>query len=485
MRAYIGLAVSKQDCYKRANELCGAKGCRWWERQPIGFLPTALISIQHLRFWRACQASINAACLIALSACASLPEVDPLLRDAGAKIPSIVGASANGELLSHHIVAAEAVRRNPLTAGNQAALLYDGPATYEAMFKAIENAKDHVNIEFYKVEDDETGQRFADLLIKKQEQGVQVNLIYDSFGSSKTSKPFFEGLRAAGIRVLEFNPVNPVELNHRDHRKMVIVDGWTAFTGGINISDVYSHGSSVGSAGSEKDAKRPGWRDTQIAIIGPAAAEFQKLFLETWQKQAGEPLSPRNYSPKLTPQGKHLVRVVGSSPDKPVPTVYVMLLSAINHAQQSIRITMGYFVPDRQTMDALKGAAKRGVEVEMILPSYSDFWAVFHAGRAHYQELLQAGVRIYERQDALLHSKTIVIDGVWSTVGSSNLDWRSFLHNDEVNAFVLSSDFAKEMEAMFARDLAQSERITLDAWKERPFSARVKEWAAQIWEYWL
>ncbi|MGH8718889.1 MAG: cardiolipin synthase [Burkholderiales bacterium] len=434
----------------------------------------------------------SAASLFVLSACASLPEVDPLLRQAASRASSdgLLGsrqAASGSHLLEHHVALMEQITGSPLASGNQASLLYDGPATYKAMFDAIEKAKDHVNIEFYIIEEDEIGQRFANLLIKKQRQGVQVNLIYDSLGSNKTSREYFERLRAAGIRALEFNPVNPakaLDLNHRDHRKIMIVDGRTAFTGGINISEVYSSGSSVGS-GNSKDAKSPGWRDTQVAISGPVVAEFQKLFLATWEKQNGGPLPARNYFPDLKAAGNDLARVLGSSPDQPVPTIYVTLLSAIAHAQKTIHITMAYFVPDRGTTDALKDAARRGVDVELILPSYSDFWAVFHAGRAHYAELLEAGVKIYERQDALLHSKTIVIDDVWATVGSSNLDWRSFLHNDEVNAIVLSAGFAKEMEAMFARDLAKSKEITLDAWRKRGLDVRAKEWAAQIWEYWL
>jgi cardiolipin synthase len=452
--------------------------------------------------------------LLALAACASLPEIDPLLQaDRGSADARIKGAGGllskerteailarlerdgrASDILERHVAIEQEIAGTPLTAGNQVTLLYDGPQTYAALFKSIEQAKDHVNLEFYIIEADEVGQRLADLLVKKRRQGVAVNLIYDSVGSIGTPPEYFDRLREAGVRVLAFNPVNPLEspkiwrINNRNHRKIVVVDGKTAFTGGINISDVYSSGSSVGSArrGSKrKDAKRPGWRDTQIQIDGPAAAEFQKLFLQSWEEGKGEPLPPSNYFPKLSQQGKHLVRVIGSSPDKPIPTIYVTLLSAITNAQTSVHITMAYFVPDRQTMDALLGAARRGVDVKMILPSYSDFWAVFHAGRAQYEELLKSGVHIYERQDALLHSKTIVIDDVWSTVGSSNLDWRSFLHNYEANATILGWEFGKEMEAMFARDLSNSERITLDEWKRRPVAARVKEWAAKIWEYWL
>ena len=146
---------------------------------------------------------------------------------------------------------------------------------------------------------------------------------------------------------------------------------------------------------------------------------------------------------------------------------------------------MAYFVPDPQTVEALKSAAARGVDVVLVLPSYTDFWAVFHAGRSYYADLLEAGVKIYERQDALLHSKTIVIDGVWSTVGSSNMDWRSFLHNKELNLVVLGREFGRQMEAMFELDRKQSVRIEAEAWSRRPLDVRMKEWAARVWEYWL
>jgi cardiolipin synthase A/B len=467
----------------------------------------------------AMRSAIWGALIALFSGCAGLPEVNPLLADPRvSKTPEISGArsilskeqsqavlarlSSSGkesDALERHIILEEAVTGSPLVAGNDVALLNDGPTAYNAMFGAIENAKDHVNLEFFIIEDDEVGQRLSDLLIKKRRQGVQVNLIYDSVGSINTPKAFFDRLREGGVQVLEFNPVNPLdmkkikvwEINQRDHRKILVVDGKVAYTGGINISGVYSRGSSGGAASGreksdpKKDRDGPGWRDTHLEVRGPAAAEFQNLFLDTWQKQNNNPLPARNYFPRLEAKGKHLVRVVGSSPDHPVPTIYVTFVSAISNAEKSVHITMAYFVPDRQTLDALKEAARRGVDVTLILPSYSDFWAVFHAGRAHYAELLDAGVRIYERQEALLHSKTMVVDGVWSTVGSSNLDWRSFLHNDEVNAVVLGRDFGKEMEAAFERDLAKSVRIEPEAWARRSLLDRAKEWASQVWQYWL
>ena len=200
---------------------------------------------------------------------------------------------------------------------------------------------------------------------------------------------------------------------------------------------------------------------------GPVVGEFQKLFLATWEKQKGEPLAPRDYFPQLGNKGREVVRAIGSSPDEPYSLIYATLISAIGSAETSVYLTNAYFVPDPQLLAALKDAAQRGVDVRIILPSNTDSWLVFHAGRSYYAELLGAGVKIYERRDALLHSKTALIDGVWSTIGSTNLDWRSFLHNDEVNAVILGQEFGAQMQAMFETDLASSNPITLEQWEQR------------------
>ena len=219
-----------------------------------------------------------------------------------------------------------------------------------------------------------------------------------------------------------------------------------------------------------------------MQVDGPVVGEFQKLFIATWEKQKGEPLAPRNYLPQLRNKGKEVVRAIGSSPDEPYSLIYATLISAIGSAETSVNLTNAYFVPDPQLLAALKDAAQRGVDVKIILPSYTDFWLVFQAGRSYYEELLSAGVKVYERRDALLHAKTALIDGVWSTVGSTNLDWRSFLHNDEVNAVILGQEFGAQMQAMFEKDLASSNPITLEEWNQRPIGMRVKEWVARLWK---
>jgi cardiolipin synthase len=462
--------------------------------------------------------------------CATLPEVHPWATPAGApRKATIVGsrgelsrqrseavrarlAKTGSDLLTRHLVLEEEVAGAPLTVGNTALLLRDGPPFYDAMFAAIAGARDHVNVEFYIIEDDEVGRRFSEALIQKAAEGVAVNLMYDSAGSFGTPRAFFDRLRAAGVNVLEYNPLNPLNargdwlINNRNHRKVAIIDGRIGFTGGINISGVYASGSSPtrrgrvapaasgsgsGAAfGSRRGsdpvgASRVGWRDTHIRIDGPAVAQMQRLFLDTWSKQRGEPLAEREWFPTFQGTGPHPVRIIASGPGDAVPAIYTSLLAAIAFAEKSVHITMAYFVPDPQTMQALKDAAARGVDVTLVLPSHTDFWVVFHAARSHYSELLGAGVKIYERGTALLHAKTVVIDGVWSTIGSANLDWRSFLHNAELNAVILGADFGKELEAMFESDLRESTRIEPAAWERRPIDVRMKEWTARLWAYWL
>ena len=446
--------------------------------------------------------------LMPLTACSSLPQVAPNTSPAttptqveGARGP--LPASRSREILAglergaddtgifdRHLAVEQAVTGTPLVSGNRVQLLEDGPDTYRAMFVAIAAASDHINMETYILEDDEVGRRFADALIAKQREGVQVNLIYDGVGTLGTPEEFFQRLRDSGIRTLQFNPVNPAtakagwEVNQRDHRKLLIVDGRTVFLGGINISSVYSGGSSRRASKARPDDEQP-WRDTDLQIEGPVVAEFQKLFLATWLAQKGEPLAPRNFFPTLQAQGKEVVRAIGSSPDDEFSLIYVTLLSAIGSAETEVWLTNAYFIPDPQLLAALKAAAARGVDVRLVLPGRTDSALVFHAGRSYYDQMLQDGVIIFERRDALMHSKTAVIDGVWSTVGSTNFDWRSFLHNQEVNAVVLGTDFGDRMRAAFEDDVARSEQITLEQWRQRSFVLYLKEWFSRLWQYWL
>jgi cardiolipin synthase len=447
--------------------------------------------------------------LAALAGCSTLPTIVPDMARHSSRPVQLDGArgplsaqqskailarlKSRGEetsIFDRHLALEEGIVGTPLVVGNKVVLLQDGPATFQAMFNAIRGAKDHINLETYIIEDDEVGKKFAEALIDKQAQGVQVTLIYDSVGTINTPTEFFKHLTDNGVKLLEFNPINPLtaksgwQVNQRDHRKLLIVDGQSAFLGGINISSVYSGGSFSPASKRRPSGSLP-WRDTHLQVEGPVVAEFQKLFLATWDKQKGEALAPRNFFPPPANKGKEVVRAIGSSPDEPYSLIYATLISAIGSAETSVHLTNAYFAPDPQLLAALKDATQRGVDVKLILPSKTDFWLVFHVGRSYYAELLRGGVKIYERRDALLHSKTALIDGVWSSIGSTNLDWRSFLHNEEVNAVILGQEFGAQMQTMFDADLAASEPITLEQWKQRPLGDRVKEIAARVWEYWL
>ena len=476
--------------------------------KPALVIRTAIRAQPHTLF------TLSMACALAvLSGCSSLPVFVPDLTRQGAAAVQLEGVQGplstaqsrailkrleidgrQTDIFERHLALEEAIVGSPLTIGNEARLLEDGPATYQAMISAIEAARDHINIEAYIFDDDEVGQRFAQALSAKQAQGVQVNLLRDSAGTFSTPKAFFDALSASGILVHEFNPVNPLaareswQWNQRNHRKLLIVDGEVAFLGGINISSVYSGGSfQIGSRGAPKGVTGvdPAWRDTDLQLKGPVVAELQKIFLDDWARQKGPPLAAKNYLPPAVAAGRQVVRAIGSSPQEPYSLIYVTLLSAINSAETSVRITNAYFVPDAQLLAALQAAAQRGVDVALILPSQTDSWLTFHAGRRFYAQLLQSGVKIFERRGVILHSKTALIDGVWSTIGSTNLDWRSFLHNYEINVVLLGTEFGAQVQAMFDKDLAQSQRITLQAWQRRRIDLRVMELAAGIWAYWL
>jgi cardiolipin synthase len=443
--------------------------------------------------------------LLNMASCSSLPNVrDRIEWPDDRRPPTIVRAERHlsplesqatvarlgqhADILEKHLLREEMVTGQPLVAGNAVRLFADGPSAYEAMTSAIQNATDHINFETYIFEDDQVGQRFAELLIQKADQGVQVNLMYDAVGAIGTSPEFFERLRRHGVLTLEFNPIKTLDLrrlNQRNHRKILVVDGLVAFIGGVNISRVYSKSPFAKSRGRERGGLENNWRDSHIQIEGPSVTDFQRFFMEDWNQGKGADLPMRRYFPVPQERGKELIRAISSTPRNHSYAVYEVLVSALSHAERYIHLTQAYFVPDSEILAALTTAALRGVEVTLILPSFSDSGPVFHAGRSHYRSLLRAGVKIYERKGAFLHAKTVVIDGVWSTVGSANLDWRSFMHNDEVNAVILGGDFAGQLEVVFRKDLELSEQILPEEWEQRALSTRFKEWAARWIEYLL
>jgi len=386
------------------------------------------------------------------------------------------------DILKRHLAFEQAITGSPLVTGNKVTLLQNGAETYRAMFDAIEGAEDSINLETFEFDDDPIGQEFADALIARQRAGVQVNVIYDGIGSLTTPESFFQRMRDSGIRVLQFDPLSPTArrfhwaTTHRDHRKLMIIDGRSAILGGINLCDVYS--SSPGSS-IHREHRAPivdlgSWRDTDIEIEGPAVAQCQQLFIGHWTSQQGWPLSPRNYFPPLKPEGNAIVRIIGFTPGQ-LSVIYVTLISAINNAETNVYITDAYFAPDARMINAMEAAARRGVDVRLLIPGSNTSSLVEAASRSYYSELMDAGVKVYEWHGTMLHAKTATVDHVWSTVGSSNLDWWSLARNDEVTATILSAGFGRQMEQMFDNDLRNADAIDPQEWRSRSIFERAKE----------
>ncbi|HLK87190.1 MAG TPA: phospholipase D-like domain-containing protein [Candidatus Binataceae bacterium] len=386
--------------------------------------------------------------------------------------------SGSPDVLARHLAFEQAISGAPLILGNRVTLLENGAQTYPAMLSAIRAARESINLETYIFSDDALGRVFAGALIARRRAGVRVNIIYDGFGSHATPEVFFDTMRAAGIRVLEFNPIAPWRghtvwaPDHRDHRKLLIVDGKIVFTGGMNISGSYLGGS--GSLRERRSDPKFTSRDTDVEVEGPAVSAFQRLFFTTWRTEHGAPLNAADYFPVLLDRGHDIVRVLGSVPEQ-FTVIYLTLVSAVNNAESNIYITDAYFAPDAQMLEALEGAARRGVDVRLLVPGKTNEPFIGPATRSHYSELLRAGVKIYQWRGRMLHAKTATIDGVWSTVGSSNLDWWSIARNNEVNLVILNTEFAARMSLMFFNDLEDSDRIDLQHWEKRSLAERIDE----------
>ncbi|CAM2060145.1 cardiolipin synthase A/B [Desulfovibrionales bacterium] len=341
-----------------------------------------------------------------------------------------------------------------LSPGNRVQTYIDGNVAYTAMEEAIENAQRHVHLMSYIYRADTTGRRFRDLLSAKAQEGVEVRLLVDGFGGSELNGAFIAPLLAAGARFGRFSPMflarGHWRPNLRNHRKILIVDGTIGFTGGLNIGDEYAN---------RKHCYAP-WRDTHLQLEGPAARQLQEIFADDWLFSTGEDLTSPDYFPVIPACGPDLVQVIASGPDRE-PTIHRIFFTAINQARKRLDITTAYFVPDPAVLLAIKAAAWRGVAVNVLVPGRSDSHLVRLAGRSYYPELLEAGVRIYEHKPGILHAKTLVIDGIWSTIGSANMDIRSFLLNYEANVLVWSELFAQQMIEIFLADLTAATPVTL------------------------
>ena len=364
----------------------------------------------------------------------------------------------------------------PLSDGNRIELLKNGKRFFPPMLAAIKAAKKTINLEFYIYWDGEIGRAFAEALAERARAGVHVKIILDAVGSATMSQSLIDFMRRNGVDMEWYHPIRWYTLsraNHRTHRKLLIVDGEVGFSGGVGIADDW-----LGDA----DAKNH-WRDTVARVEGPVVTQMQSAFMDNWVKSRGELLTGLDYFPQLEPRGHHTAQVIKSSPSEGSSTVKLMYVISIVSAQKSIYISNAYFVPDRDTIRALEGAVRRGVDVRVIVPGeYIDVPIVREAGRLAYDLLLRRGIRIFEYEPTMMHAKTMVVDGIWSTIGSSNFDDRSFRLNDEVNVNVYDEGIAKEMEAMFMEDLAHSTEISLKRWFKRSWMQKLKESFAGVFK---
>ena len=360
--------------------------------------------------------------------------------------------------------------------GNRIDVLRNGVQIFPSMLAAVRAARKTIDLEFYIYWDGEIGRTFAQTLAERARAGVEVKVILDAIGSAKMSGDLIEFMRRNGIDIEWYHPVRWYTLsraNHRTHRKLLIVDGEVGFTGGVGIADEW-----LG------DADGPNhWRETQVRVEGPAVTQMQFAFMDNWVKSRGEILTGLNYFPQLEPRGEHLAQVIKSSPAEGSSTVKLLYIISIVSAVRSIYINNAYFIPDSDTIRALEGAVRRGVDVKVIVPGeFTDVPIVRQASRWHYEMLLRKGIRMHEYEKTMMHAKTMVVDGIWSTIGSSNFDDRSFRLNDEVNVNIYDEGIAATMEAMFEDDLAHSREISLGRWYKRPALSRLKENFADLFK---
>lgn len=355
---------------------------------------------------------------------------------------------------------------------NEVDILVDAEAAYKRMEEAIRSAEKNINLEYYIFEPDEIGKRFRDLLVEKAQRGVRVNLLYDAIGSHRLgwNKEFLASLREAKIFVRDFLPLRtffkPWNMNLRNHRKILVVDNKVAFMGSLNVGEEFTNGHQPGD-------KR--WRETHLRIQGPAVTQLQWIFCEDWYFASGEELVMSEYFTTQDTYGDQVVQIVPSGPDAREEAIHKSAITAINQAEKSIFITTPYFIPDQSLNLALQLAGLRGVDVRVLLPRTSDHKFVSLAGHSYYEDSLQNDVRIFEYEQGALHTKMMVIDGHYTSIGSANADIRSFSYNFEVNAQIYGESLAQKAEEIFLSDLENSKEVLYESHMERSAIVRFGE----------
>lgn len=353
------------------------------------------------------------------------------------------------------------VDNTPLLGGNSVEFFTNASDKYFVLLKDIENAKHHIHIVYYVFMDDEIGNKIKDALIKKSLEGVEVRLIYDGFGSRKTKKSFWEDMRKAGIESEPFLklalPKFTSRLNYRNHRKIVVIDGKVGYMGGINIADRYVKGFEWGQ-----------WRDTHVRIEGKSVQGLQSVFLIDWFFVTQTLITSRNYFPELPIFGDVSMQIVNSGPLSNDDEMSLGMLQAIYDAKKSIFIQTPYFIPPDSMSQALQAAAKRGLDVRIMVSAKSDVPLVQLASQSFIKQILKSGVKVYMYEDGFLHSKLMVFDSSLTLIGSVNFDFRSFEHNFEVEAFIYDEGVAEKALQIFVQDQHKSQIVSLRNWMKRP-----------------
>ncbi len=361
-----------------------------------------------------------------------------------------------------------------LTTGNKVKVLNGGTATFDAIFKAVKNARHHIHLEYYIYDDDKIGNQLKKLLIEKSREGVEIRIILDDVGTWGLKERFLNDFRENGIEVYPFMEVRfprlTSKVNFRNHRKILIIDGKIGFTGGINIADRYIDG----------NPKYGPWRDIHIQITGDAVACLQVIFAADWYFVINENLSGEIYFPHLTEKEGTPVQISASGPDSDWESIGQAFFSAISNAREYVYLTTPYLMPPPSIVSALKTAALSSVDVRIIIPEKSDAKISKWCSFSYVGELLEAGIKVYFYQAGFIHSKIIIVDDVFATVGTTNLDFRSLETNFEVNAFVYEEKFAQQLLRIFKTDLKNSREIKLNEWIYRPWYNKVRESLAHI-----
>lgn len=367
---------------------------------------------------------------------------------------------------------------SPLTNGNNAKLLINGEDKFQEVINALKSAKDHIHMEYYIYENDLIGNLIKDLLIEKAREGISVRFIYDDFGSRQIRKKLVKELKEGGVEAYPFNRVRLLlfanRINYRNHRKIIVIDGKTGFTGGINISDRYINNG--------KTKNKVYWRDTHLRIDGPGIFILQHIFLCDWNFCSGQKVEAERkyFNTTPIPDGDVRIQIAASGPDSPNSTIMLSLLKAITMAKKEVLITTPYFIPGGSILDGLTMAALSGVSVKLLVPGITDSVIVNKAARSYYGELLAAGVEIYIYRKGFIHAKTMVIDNFVSIIGTTNLNHRSFNLDFEVNANIYDAAFSEKLSKVFYADLRDAEKINIERWKTRPAYLKLVERLARL-----